>query len=161
LRRHLTSFNRYSLPPSLLITLEMETLLYSVGRRFLVFSNVKVTLAWLLALTLDVPLKIRLLILCNRSSLLFVSPNTHLIASITFDFPLPLGPMIPMTSSEKLNTVSFLKLLKPLTVRDDNLIACKCRRKRANWPYVFHKSYSQLTCWISDSYGAIICVVNW
>jgi len=97
--------------------------------KFLVFSNVSDTCAKPPGFRLFVPLKITLDIWSSRNSLLFCSPSTHRIASTTFDFPDPFGPTIPITSSEKLITVSFAKLLNPFISRLFNRIACKDKKR--------------------------------
>ena len=113
-RRQVTPFRRYSLSPLRYKIRVILTILYSVGRIFLVFSKVSVTCAVLPSLRFLVPLKITLDILSKRNSLLFCSPRTQRIASTTLLLPDPFGPTIPMTSSLKLIIVSSAKDLKPL-----------------------------------------------
>src|SRR6218665_477205 len=91
----------------------MVTVLNSVGRRFLVFSKVRLTSASPLALRVLEPLNTR----ASRFSLLrwliFCSPITQRILSTIFDFPQPFGPTIPVILSSKFTTVLSAKLLKP------------------------------------------------
>lgn len=92
----------------------MVIVLNSVGRRFLVFSNVRLTSANPLAERVRDPLNTRLSRFSERRWLIFCSPITQRILSTMFDFPHPLGPMIPVTPSSKFTIVLSAKLLKPL-----------------------------------------------
>ena len=50
------------------------------------------------------------------------SPITHLMASIIFDLPQPLGPTIPVKLLGKFNDVESTNVLKPDNFILDNLI---------------------------------------
>src|SRR5690625_2197621 len=123
--RHFTSLIRYSLSPERYTIRVSVTSEYSVGSKFLVFSNVRETRAICAAFLFLEPLKITSPIDSRRSSLLLCSPNTHRIASTILDLPEPFGPTIPITSSLKIIWFSSAKLLKPFISILDNLILQK------------------------------------
>ena len=124
LSRHVTPFSRYSDSPDAYKIRVILTDAYSVGNKFLVFSNVKLTWASCPGFRFFVPLKMTEFILSSRNSALFCSPKTQRIASTTFDLPEPFGPTMPITSSLKCNIVSLAKLLKPFISSVFNLIFC-------------------------------------
>ena len=103
------------------------TVLYSVGRMLRVLSKVSDTLALPPCLRFLVPLKMTLLIFSLRSCLVFCSPSTHRTASTILDLPQPLGPTMPITSSEKLMTLVSAKLLNPLICIDCRRMGAKIR----------------------------------
>src|ERR1700712_4025860 len=96
----------------------MVIVLNSVGRRFLVFSKVRLTSARPLALRLFEPLKTRLSRFSDLKCEIFCSPITQRMLSTILLFPQPLGPTIPVMFSSKLTRVLSAKLLKPLISRD-------------------------------------------
>src|SRR5215217_9001534 len=96
----------------------MVTVLNSVGRRFLVFSKVRLTSARPLALRVLEPLKTRLSRFSERKWDIFCSPITQRILSTILLFPQPLGPTIPVIFSSKLTMVLSAKDLKPLISSD-------------------------------------------
>ena len=61
----------------------------------------------------EAALKITLSIESDRSTDVLCSPNTHLIASTTFDFPQPFGPTTAVTPFENLILVLLANDLKP------------------------------------------------
>ena len=99
----------------------MVTVLNSVGRRFFVFSKVRLTSARPEALLVLLPLKTNASRFSLRSAEIFCSPITHLMLSMMLLLPHPLGPMIPVMPSSKLTTVLSAKLLNPLISNDFNL----------------------------------------
>src|SRR5882762_9299618 len=64
-----------------------------------------------------VPAKITSSILPPRSALAPCSPNTHMIASTTFDLPDPLGPTTQVIPGSRRSSVTEAKDLKPFSVR--------------------------------------------
>src|ERR1700710_2017770 len=98
----------------------MVTVLNSVGRRFLVFSKVRLTSARPLALRVLEPLNTRLSRFSERRWDIFCSPITHRILSTILLLPQPFGPTIPVIFSSKFTNVLSAKLLKPLISRDFN-----------------------------------------
>src|SRR5688572_22460911 len=98
----------------------MVMVLNSVGRRFLVFSKVRLTSASPLALRVFDPLKTRLSRFSERRWLIFCSPITQRIESTILLLPQPLGPTIPVIFSSKLTVVLSAKDLKPLISKDFN-----------------------------------------
>src|SRR3954464_4907829 len=96
----------------------MVTVLNSVGRRFLVFSKVRLTSARPLALRVLEPLNTRLSRFSDLKWDIFCSPITQRILSTILLFPHPLGPTIPVMFSSKLTRVLSAKLLKPLISKD-------------------------------------------
>ncbi|MNT25544.1 hypothetical protein D3C72_1610650 [compost metagenome] len=132
-KRHLTSFNRYSLSPlrnSLRVTVTVEN---SVGRILLLLLKVSETSARFAGFLFFVPLKIIFSILSERSIFVLCSPSTQRMASTTLDFPHPLGPTIAVTPSLKLIVILSPKLLNPLISSLVNCIYTKfvCRYKLA------------------------------
>src|SRR3954467_14408904 len=96
----------------------MVIVLNSVGRRFLVFSKVRLTSARPLALLVLEPLNTRLSRFSERRWEIFCSPITQRMESTILLLPQPLGPTIPVMFSSKLTRVLSAKLLKPLISRD-------------------------------------------
>src|SRR6476661_9848298 len=96
----------------------MVIVVNSVGRRFLVFSNVRLTSASPLALLVLEPLKTRLSRFSERRWEIFCSPITQRMESTILLLPQPFGPTIPVIFSSKLTWVLSAKLLKPLISRD-------------------------------------------
>src|SRR5215208_8032450 len=92
--------------------------LNSVGRRFFVFSKVRLTSARPLALRVLEPLKTRDSRFSDLRWEIFCSPITQRILSTILLLPQPLGPTIPVMFSSKLTRVLSAKLLKPLISRD-------------------------------------------
>src|SRR5690554_2689852 len=127
-RRHLTSLIMYSLSPVQYNFRVSVTSEYSVGSKFLVFSNVNETRATLPALLLLDPLKMTSPMVSRRSSRLLCSPSTQRMASTTLLFPDPFGPTIPTISSSKSIWVSSAKLLKPfISILDKRMDAKYCQ----------------------------------
>ena len=147
-RRQGVPLRRYSLSPERYRSRAMLTSRYSVGRRFLVFSKVRVTLETPPGLRFLVPLKMTEVILSRRSSRLFCSPSTQRTASTMLDLPEPFGPTIPMTSFSKLMTVWSANDLKPFISRVLSRMvifsgwAAKVERRSALWG----ASGSQVPC---------------
>ena len=98
----------------------MVMVLNSVGRRFLVFSKVRLTSARPLALRVLEPLNTRLSRFSDRRWEIFCSPITHLMLSTILLLPQPLGPTMPVIFSSKFTWVLSAKLLKPLISSDFN-----------------------------------------
>ena len=121
-KRHLTSFSRYSLSPLRYSLRVMVTVEKSVGSSLLLFSKVRDTSARLAGLRFTVPLKMMFSIFSERSIRVLCSPNTHRIASTTFDLPHPLGPTMAVTPSLKLMVILSPKLLNPLISNFTNCI---------------------------------------
>src|SRR5438876_8779812 len=65
----------------------------------------------------SVPLKITSAISEPRSALADCSPNTHRMASETFDLPHPFGPTMQETPGRKFKVVLSANDLKPRTVK--------------------------------------------
>src|SRR4030095_9381262 len=95
----------------------MVTVLNSIGRRFLVFSNVSETSARPEAERVLEPLNTKLSRFSLRRWLIFCSPITQRILSTMLDLPQPLGPTMPVMFSSKFTRVLSAKLLKPLISR--------------------------------------------
>src|SRR5688572_12831737 len=99
----------------------MATVVNSVGRMFLVFSNVRTTSAKLAFLRLLVPLKMMFSIFSLRSLRVFCSPSTQRMESTILLLPQPLGPTMPVIPLSKRKSVLSAKLLKPCISR---LLSC-------------------------------------
>src|SRR5690606_11447038 len=99
LKLHLSSLCQYSLHQLSYIWRVMVTVEKSVGSSLLLFSMVRDTSARLAGLRFTVPLKMMFSIFSERSIRVLCSPNTHRIASTTFDLPHPLGPTMAVTPS--------------------------------------------------------------
>src|SRR5690242_1136780 len=99
----------------------MVTSLNSVGNKFLVFSNVKLTSAKPEALRVLEPLNTRLSRFSLRRWPIFCSPITQRILSTILLLPQPLGPTMPVILSSKFTNVLSAKLLNPLISKLFNL----------------------------------------
>ncbi len=97
LSRHNIPLIRYSPRPSRNTRRVIATSLNSTRSASSHSPSVSVTSAIPSGLRFSVPLKITSAISPPRSALAEVSPNTHRIASTTFDLPQPFGPTIPVT----------------------------------------------------------------